>query len=340
MKRFCVVIVYALCLFAQGPYKVVKTAKVGGAGGFDYVYADSVGRRLYIPRTGNPGARITVYDLDTLELVGEIPQTSARGAVVDPKTNHGFVTSKPVVMFDSKTLAPIKKIDVEGGPDGIFFDAFNQHVYILSHSAPNATVIDSKDGTVLGTIDLGGAPEQTVSDGKGHLYIDLEDKDAVAVVDAKTMKVTATYPLAGKGGGCAGLAIDAKNQVLFVACREPKNMVIMSAKDGKILVALPIGTGTDGAVFNPATMEAFSSQGDGTLTIIKENSPTSFVVEQTVTTPVRAKTITLDTKTNQLFLITAEYTPAPPPDPAAKGRGRGGRGQMVPDTFSIIVVGK
>lgn len=336
MRQICLVFAASVSLFAQGPYKVVKTVKAGGAGGFDYVYADSAGRRLYIPRPGNPG-RITVFNLDTLESTGEIPDTNARGAAVDPKSNHGFVSSKPVVMFDTKTLAVIKKIDVDGGPDGILFDAFNERTYIWSHSAPNATVINAKDGSIAGTIDLGGAPEQAVTDGKGHIYVDIEDKDNVAVIDAKTMQVTAHYDLAGKGGTCAGLAMDVKNQILFVACRKPQAMVIMSARDGKIIDALPIGAGTDGAVFNPNTREAFSSQGDGTLSVIKENSPTSFVVEQTVTTPVRAKTLTLDTKTNQIILITAEYTPAPPPPP---GGGRAGRGQMVPDTFSIVVVGK
>jgi len=338
MRRLCLIFTTALSLFAQGEYKVLKTAKVGGAGGFDYVYADAAGRRLYIPRTGNPGARITVFDLDTLEQAGEIPETSARGAAVDPKSGHGFVTSKPVVMFDTKTLAVIKKIDVEGGPDGILFDPFNQRTYIWSHSAPNATVINSKDGAILGTIDLGGAPEQAVTDGKGHIYVDIEDKDNVAVIDAKTMTVTGHYDLGGKGGTCAGLAMDVKNQILFVACRMPAMMVIMSAKDGKILDALPLGAGTDGAVFNPKTMEAFSSQGDGTLTVIKENSPTSFVVEQTVTTPVRAKTLTLDTKTDHILLITAEFIP--PPMKLAKAVKGAGRGQMIPDTFSIVVVGK
>jgi uncharacterized protein YjiK len=151
------------------------------------------------------------------------------------------------------------------------------------------------------------------------------------------MKVTGHYDLAGKGGQCAGLAMDVKNEILFVACRKPAMMVIMTARDGKIIDALPLGAGTDGAVFNPKTMEAFSSQGDGTLTVVKENSPTSFVVEQTVTTPVRAKTLTLDSKTNQIVLITAEYGPPPATPPPG---GRAGRGQMVPDTFSIVVVGK
>src|ERR1035438_7316630 len=136
MRNFCFTLAASAALlatsaFAQGPYKVLKTAKTGGAGGMDYVYADSVGRRLYVPRTG-PTPRITVFDLDTLAPAGEIPDTNARGAAVDPKSGHGFVTSKPVVMFDANTLAVIKKIDVQGGPDGLLFDPFNQRVWILS----------------------------------------------------------------------------------------------------------------------------------------------------------------------------------------------------------------
>jgi DNA-binding beta-propeller fold protein YncE len=318
-----------------GPYKILQTLKVGGEGGFDYVYADNAGRKLYVPRSG-PSGRITVFDLDTLKPVGEIANASAHGVAIDVKTQHGFGSSKPVVMFDAKTLATIKTIDVQGGPDGILADPFNGRVYVFSHGAPNVTVIDIKDGSIVGTIDLGGAPEQGVLDGKGHLYIDLEDKGSIAVVDTKTLKLTTTYDLLGKGGTCAGLAMDVKNNVLFAACRNPQTMVILNAGDGKILDTLPIGSGTDGAVFNPKTMEAFSSEGGGTLTIVKENSPTSFVVEQTLQTQPRAKTLTLDSKTNRLLLITAEFTPAPPPPPG----GRPGRGQMVPDTFSILEVGK
>jgi hypothetical protein len=318
-----------------GPYRVLQTVKVGGEGGFDYVYADAAARRLYVPRLG-PQGKITVFDLDTLKPVGEIANASAHGAAVDAKSEHGFGSSKPVVMWDAKTLATIKTIEVEGGPDGILGDSSNGRVYVLSHRTPNVTVIDAKDGTIAGTIDLGGAPEQAVSDGKGHLYIDLEDKGSIAVVDAKTLKVTATYDLQGKGGTCAGLAIDVKNNILFAACRSPQTMVILNAGDGKILETLPIGNGSDGAVFNPKTMEAFSSQGDGTLTIVKENSPTSFAVEQTLTTMTRAKTLTLDSKTNRILLIAAEFTPPPAPAPGE----RPGRGQMVPDSFSILVVGK
>jgi DNA-binding beta-propeller fold protein YncE len=203
-------------------------------------------------------------------------------------------------------------------------------------------VINAADGSVAGTIDLGGQPEEAASDGNGHIYIDLEDKDAVAAVDAKTMKLTATYDLGGKGGGPGGLAMDAKNHILFSFCHDPQTVVILNADDGKIITSLPIGNGVDAAEFNPDTMEAFSSQGDGTLTVIKENSPTDFVVEQSVTT--------LDSKTGQIYLITADMA-APATRPAADapaggqaapggGRRRGGRGQMVPDSFTILVVGK
>ena len=314
-----------------GPYKVVKTVKVGGAGFYDYVYADVDGRRLYIPRPAAEGGRITVFDLDSLAPVGEIPKANARGVAIDPQSHHGFGSSKPVVMWDTKTLATIKTINVEGRPDGILFDPFNERVWVFSHSAPNATVIDAKDGSVAGTVDLGGAPEQAVTDGKGHIWVDLEDKDNVAAVDAKTLKVTAHYDLAGKCGGPGGLALDEKHHILFAACHEPANMAILNAGDGKIITTLPIGKGVDGAGFNPHTMEAFSSQGDGTLTVIKENSPTSFEVEQNVQTRPFARTMTVDTKTGRILSITGEFTPPPP------GQRRG---QMVPDSFSIIVVGK
>jgi len=350
MRRFYVPVVFTLGIavlaslgLAQqaptaGPYKLLKTVKIGGEGGFDYVYADAAGRRLYVPRSGST-ARITVFNLDTLEPAGELPNVNGHGAVVDPKTNHGFVTSNPVMMFDSRTLAVIKTINVQGNPDGIMFDPFNERVYDLSRSAPNATVIDAKDGSIVGTVDLGGAPEQAVSDGNGHVYVDIEDKGNIAVLDAKTLAVTAHYDVSGKAGICAGLAIDTKNRVLFAACRDPHVMVILNADDGNIITTLPLAGVTDGAVFNPASMEVFSSHAEGTLTVIKENSPTSFAVEQNLTTMPSAKTLTLDSKTNRLLLIAAMFDPPPPGTPPLSN-GRIARGPMVPGSFSILMVGK
>ncbi len=348
MKKTLLVAAVAFLAFGQdsGPNKVLQKARVGGDGRFDYVFADAEGRRLYVPRT-QATPRVSAYDLDTLKLVGEIPNVNARGVAVDPKTGHGFASSNPVAMFDTKTLAPIKTIEVQGAPDGILFDPYNQRVWVFSHRAPNATIIDSKDGSIVGTLDLGGAPEQAATDGKGHMWVDLEDKDSIAAVDTKTMKVTATYGLDNKGTGPGGLAFDPKNRILFASCHTPAVMVMLNADTGKVLDALPIGTGTDGATFNPATMEAFSSNGDGTLTVIKEESATKFSVEQNVQTMRGAKTLTLDSKSGHVLMIAAETAPAPaaPPDAAPKGDQKGGRGGgraptvMVPDSFTIVVVG-
>jgi hypothetical protein len=356
----------ALAHAQSGPYKVLQIVKVGGDGGMDYVGADSANRTLYVARSG-PAGHIGVFNLDTFAQVGDIPGTSAHGAVVDDVTGHGFATSRAITMFDAKTFAIIKTIPVQGNPDGYLNDTVNHRFYDLSHSTPNITVIDDKDGSILTTIDIGGAPEQGQFDGKNRIYVDIEDKAAIAVIDAATMKMVGKYDLSSKSSGCAGLALDARNNILFAACRDHNDMVILSATDGHIITDLPIGQGCDGATFNPATNEAFSSQGDGTLTVIKENSPTSFVVEQTVTTPQRAKTITLDTKTGHLLLITAEYGPVPaPPAPAAApappspgsptpttaggtagsgrpggpGGFRGPRAPMIPGSFQIVVVGK
>ncbi|MGO9114566.1 MAG: hypothetical protein ACLP9L_35570 [Thermoguttaceae bacterium] len=333
----------------NGPYKVVKSAKVGGEGGFDYVAADPDNRHLYVARSGRPSGRVSAYDLDTLILVGEVANVNGgHGVAVDPKAGHAFASSKPVVMFDSKTLAVIKTIQVEGNPDGIFFEPSTERIYVLSHRAPHVTAINAVDGTIAGTIDLGGAPEEGAPDGKGHAYICVEDKAQVAVVDCKAMKTTAHYDLGANGGQPAGLTMDPTNNLLFVYCRAARNCLVLDAANGKLLATLPTGSGVDAAEFNPQTMESFSSAGDGTLTVIKETSPTSFEVEQNVTTKPGAKCSTLDSKTGQIYLITAERgaastTPAAPGTQPAQGGGRrgGGRGgAIVPGSFTILVVGK
>src|SRR5437667_11476321 len=370
MRRFCLVLAVAIATFAPiglaqqvGPYKVLKTAKVGGEGGFDYIYADVAARRLYIPRGGTraipatdtapavaavPG-RITVFNLDTLEPIGEIPGTGGNGVAVDPKSGHGFSSSKPVSMFDTKTLKLIKQIDVGAAqPDGILFDAFNDRVYIFSHPTKDATVIDSKDGSVLGTIDLGGVPEQAVADGNGKLWAVMQEaQGSVTAVDVKTMKAIAHYPFGDKGR-CNGLALDLKNHVLFAACANSGNppaqppqpmMVILSADDGKILTSLPLAGGSGGAVFNPSTMEAFSTQGNGTLTVVKEKSPTSFEVEQNLQTMNGARTVTFDSKTNHILTMSQERLPVPPQPPPPAG-GRATQAPAVPGSFTILVIGK
>jgi DNA-binding beta-propeller fold protein YncE len=382
MRKFFLIVVIGIAAVAfvggapqADTYKVLKAARVGGEGGWDYIYADSAGRRLYIPRRGSQAApatdtrpamqavptRLSVYNLDTIELVGEIDGVGGNGAAVDPKSGHGFTSSRPVSMFDTKTMKLIKTIEVGEAtrPDGIYCDPFNERVYVFSHPTKDATVIDAKEGTVLGTIDLGGVPEQGVGDGAGMLYVVMQDaQGSVTAVDVKSMKAVAHYPLGDKGR-CNGLAIDAKNHVLFAACAASGNppaqpaqpmMVILSAVDGKILANLPLAGGSDGAVFNPETMEAFSTHGNGTLTVVKEKGPTSFEVEQNLQTMNGARTITLDGKTNHILTMSQERGPAPTPAPGAPtagapgappGGGRGfGGGTVVPGSFTILMIGK
>jgi hypothetical protein len=342
-----------ICLLAASaiaqdstPYKVLDTTQVMGNGGIDYVSAESAGRRVYVPRGGNT----IVFDLDSHKYIGSITNVGGHGVAVDTASHHGFSSANQIAMFDTETMQKIKDIAVQGRPDGILLEPFTDRVCVFSHESPNVTLLDPKDGSIIGTIDLGGSPEQAQSDGKGHLYVDLEDKDSIAVVDMKSMKVTATYSLQDKGGGPGGLGLDAKNHILFAMCHEPATCVVLSADDGKILATLPIGNGTDGGGFNPNTMEAFSSQRDGTLTIIKESSPTSFAVEQTVTTKQGCKTCSLDTKNNVIVVVCTERmapvagaTPAPPSAvtnaPPAGGR-RGGRGGGGPGNLDVLFVGR
>ncbi len=319
----------------SGPYRILSIDKLGGDGGWDYVAADSSARQLYIARSG-PTGTLHVYNLDTLAPIADVPTGNAHGAAVDDATHHGFATSNPVTMFDTRTLKVIKTITTGGHPDGYLDDPATHRVYILSHAEPNVVVLDAATGNILSTLNLGGEPEQSVLDNHGHLFIDIEDKDRIAVVDTATMKLTANYDISSVSGGCAGLAIDADHGILFAACRDKNNMVILRASDGHILTTLPIGVGCDGAVFNPATQETFSTQGDGTLTVIKESSPTDFAVEQTVTTRRGARTIALDSTTGHLLTATADFGPTPPPQPGQ----RYSRPPMIPGTFSLIVIGK
>jgi hypothetical protein len=306
--------------------------------------------------------------------VGLIPGVGGNGATVCPATGHGFTSDHPQPsMFDVKTMKVIKTIEVPQGfrADGIYCDTSSDRVYIGSHPTKSLLVVDATDGNVLGDIDLGGVPEQTVADGHGNVYQVLQDRPGgVAVIDAKSMKVTKTYPF-GDHGGCNGLALDARNQILFAACsavgpapargtagapaapppaadpnaKPPHTFVILSAKDGSILARLPLAGSSDGAAFNPQTMEAFSTQGNGTMTIVKEKNPTTFEVEQELKTwPSNgARTIAFDSKTGHLFAMASELGPPPPPPPAGTpppgGRGAG-RAPAIPGSFTIIMVGK
>ncbi len=346
---------------AAKPYKILATAQIPAAGGIDYVTADSVNRRVYVAC----GNAVSVFDLDTYKLAGTLANASGHGVAIDPENHTGLVSGSNAVFFNTQTLAPIKTVPAPGA-DGYIFNAPTHHFLILSHRAPNLLVVDSKDGSIVGTVDAIGpdganaAVEQGATDGEGHLYFDVANAHHIAVVDANTLKVTGHFDLGEKGNGPAGLAIDTKNHILFAMCRGGNGgtptCVILSAVDGKILATLPLAGSSDGATFNPSTMEAFSSHGNGTLSVIKENSPTEFVLEETVQTKAGGKTCTLDAKTDHVIVITREAAPAAPETPstpvpdAAKeaaapgpqgvvaGRGRQGRGG--PQILDVMFIGR
>ena len=329
---------------SASPYKVLDTTQLMGNGGIDYVYADNDGRRVYVPRGGNT----FVFDLDSHKYIGTVTNIGGHGVAIDTATHHGFSSSNPPGMFDTETMQKIKNIEVQGRPDGILLEPLTDRVYVFSHPAPSITVIDPKDGSVVGTVDVGGAMEQAQSDGQGKLYVDVEDEKKVAVVDVKTLKVITKYDLGDGAGEPGGLGLDVKNHILFAMCARPNVCVVVNADDGKVLTTLPLGNGTDGGGFNPNTMETWSSQRDGTLTIIKESSPTSFAVEQTVQTKAGCKTSSLDTKNNRIVLICTERMPqaasaTPTPAPATNapaGPRRGGGGRGGPGYLDVLFVGR
>ena len=324
---------------SDSPYKVLDTAQLMGNGGIDYVTADNDGRKVYVPRGGNT----FVFDLDSHKYIGSITNVGGHGVAIDTASHHGFSSAAKVAMFDAETMQKIKDIDVQGRPDGILREPFTGKILILSHQSPSITLIDPADGTVSGTIDVGGAMEQAQSDGAGKLYVDAEDEKKIAVVDMKTMKVVTKYDLGDSAGEPGGLGLDVKNHLLFAMCANPNVCVVVNADDGKVITTLPLDGGTDGGGFNPATMEAWSSQRNGTMTIIKESSPTSFAVEQTVQTKTGCKTSSLDTKNNIIVTICTERMPgAPTPPPATNGPGgerpRGQRGG--PGNLDVLWVGR
>src|SRR5262250_3245714 len=326
-----IVISASSSLWAQS-YKILATTQIPAAGGIDYVTADSVNRRVYVAC----GNAVSIFDLDTYKLASTLAKASGHGVAIDPENHTGLVSGNPATFFNTKTLEVIKTVPAPGA-DGYIFDAPTHHFVISSHRAPNLLVVDSKDGSIVSKVEAIGpngvnaAVEQGVSDGEGHLYFDVANEHHIAVVDAKTLKVTGHFDLGEKGNRPAGLAIDTKNHILFAMCRGGNGgtpaCVILSAVDGKIITTLPLAGSSDGAVFNPRTMEAFSSHGNGTLSVIKEKSPKEFVVQETLQTKAGAKTCTLDTKTDHVIVITREAAP--------EGGGQGGRGSQLLDVMFI-----
>jgi DNA-binding beta-propeller fold protein YncE len=316
-------------------YKVLQRATLGGEGGWDFVTVDPAAHRLYVAR----GTRVMVIDTDTLKLLGEIPDTAGiHGVAIASDLGRGFTSNGRTsnsTIFDLETLAKVGEVKTGENPDAILYEPRSHRVLAFNGRSKDVTVIDAKAGTVAGTIALEGKPEVAVDDGKGTVFVNLEDKSEVVSLDPVALKVKGRWPLAP----CeepTGLAIDRAHRRLFASC-DNKMMAVMDADSGKVVTTLPIGQGPDGAAFDSDRQLAFSSNGrDGTVTVIHESAPDTFEVVQTVDTSKSARTLDLDPKTHKLYLVAAQF--GPPPSPTA-GQPRP-RPVMVPGSFEVLVVGR
>jgi DNA-binding beta-propeller fold protein YncE len=318
---------------ASAHYRLLKKIPVGGEGGWDYLTLDAGARRLYVSR----GTRVVVLDVDSEKTVGEIPGTvGVHGIALAPEFRRGFTSngrSSTVTIFDTGTLAVVGTVKVTGdNPDAILYDSASRRVFTFNGRGRNATAIDASSGAVAGTIPLDGRPEFAASDGKGRVFVNIEDKNELAAIDSRALRVEKNWPLAG----CeepSGLAIDAAHRRLFSVCHN-KTMAVLDADSGRVVATAPIGEGVDAAAFDPATSLAFASNGDGTLTVVKEEGPDSYRVVENAATQRGARTMALDTKTHRVFLATAEFGPPPSPTPEQPRP----RPPMVPGSFTILVV--
>jgi len=315
-----------------GTYKVVAQYKVGGEGGWDILTVDPDTHRLYYGR----GTRMQVFDVDSGKVVGEIPDTPGiHGVALAPGLGRGFTSNgrdSSVTIFDLKTLAVLGRVPVGRNPDAIIYEPVTKRILVFNAGSRNATAIDAASGTVAGTVALDGRPEFAVADGHGKVFVNLEDSSAVAGFDAKSLKVESRWPLVG-GEGPSGIALDRVHHRLFSVCGNEK-MVVLDSQTGKVVATLPIGKGPDGAEFDPGTGLAFSPNGEGTLTVIHEDSADKFSVVGTVTTQRGARTMALDPKTHRLYLAAASYGEAPAPTADRPHP----RPPMLPDSFVMLVL--
>jgi DNA-binding beta-propeller fold protein YncE len=311
-------------------YHLLKTVPVGGDGGWDYVVVDEPGRRVYVTH----GTEVVVLDADSNEVKGKIGELKGiHGVAVAPEFNHGFISdgrADSVVIFDLKTLAKVGTAATGKNPDAIIYDPATQRVFAFNGGGASATVIEAKDGKVAGTIELGGKPEYAVADGKGNVFVNLEDKDQVLKIDGKKMSVLDRFSVA-PGKTAVSLAIDTKNHRLFVGCRS-KLLVVLDAESGKVVAQQEIGDRVDAGAYDAGTGLVFTSQGDGTLSVFRQDGPDKYTPVETVKTPTGSKTMGMDPKTHNLFVPSAEFT-TDPANPKARPR-------MKPGTFAVQVYGR
>jgi len=320
-------------LDAQAPgYKVIHKIAAGGEGGWDYLTVDTASNRLFVSR----GTHAMVIDLARDSVIGDIPNTiGIHGVALAPELNRGFTSNgrdSSVTIFDYKTLAPISVVKIQArNPDAILYDPATRRVFTFNGGTANATAIDATNGTVIGNVDLGGKPETAVSEG-GKIYANIEDKSEIAVFDPKTLVVEARWPLAP----CeepSGLAIDRANHRLFAGCGN-KTMAIVDMRTGKVVASPAVGDGVDAAGFDPATKLAFTSNGEGSITVIRQDTPDKYTVVETVPTQRGARTMAVNPKTHRLYTVTADFGPLP----AATAERPRPRPPMIPGSFVILVL--
>ncbi|HEV7389511.1 MAG TPA: YncE family protein [Gemmatimonadaceae bacterium] len=318
---------------AQAPgYHVIKKIPAGGEGGWDYITVDTAGNRLFLSR----GTHAMVIDLANDSVIGDIPNTlGIHGVALAPDLNRGFTSNgrdSSVTIFDYRTLAPISVVKIPArNPDAILYDPATRRVFTFNGGTANATAIDAVNGTVIGAIALGGTPESSVSEG-GKIYTNIEDKNEIAVFDPKTLTVLAHWPLAP----CeepTGLAIDRAHQRLFAGCGN-KTMAIVDMRTGKVVASPAVGDGVDAAAFDPATRLAFTSNGEGSITVVRQDSPDKYTVVETVPTKRGARTMAINPKTHRLYTVSADFGPTP----AATADRPRPRPPMIPGTFVVLVL--
>ena len=332
----CVLVLLASLALAAGSsgYHVTKKTVLGGDGGWDYLTVDAKARRIYISRS----THVMVVDADSAALVGDIPGTNGvHGIAIASDLDKGFISDgrdANVTIFDTRTLKVLGTAPAGKNPDAIIYDSASKRVFAFNGTSKDATAIDAKTGTVAGTIPLGGKPEFAAADEKGHVFVNIEDTSEIVQFDSNKLSVESRWRIA-PGQEPSGLAMDRKHRRLFSVCSN-KLMVVVNADSGAVITTLPIGQGTDAAGFDPETGFAFSSNGEGTLTVVHEDSADKFSVVDTVPTQVRARTMALDTKTHQVFTVTAEFGPPP----AATAQQPRPRAPMVPGSFTLLTVSR
>jgi YVTN family beta-propeller protein len=319
---------------APSSYHIVNQFKLGGEGGWDYLIVDPEARRLYVSHS----THVLVVDADTGAILGDIPDTAGvHGIALVPELNKGYTSNgraSTVTVFDLKTLKVLKQIPVGKNPDAIIYDDASKRVFTMNGASDDTTAIDVKTDTVTGTLALGGKPEFAVTDGRGNVFVNIEDKSAIVEFDSRRLAVEANWPVA-PAEEPSGLAFDRKHRRLF-SVGSNKLMAVVNADTGKVLTTVPIGGGVDAAAFDPETGLVFSSNGDGTLTVVHEDSADKYSVVENVSTRRGARTMALDPKTHRVYLVTAEFGPPPAPTPE---RPRP-RPSIVPGSFTLLVVGR